>query len=680
MSYDKQSLLGRKKKDKSALFEIDMNKTNKKIKEEPQFKENYEDNSKNKIMDNKKETSKKQIYSISQYYLTLIKEDWKNKNILDLRKYCDSIGINPYSNYELLNILLNNNFDLFIEYYSKYQFTLEIKQRKAIQEKIKNLKVTTIIKNNFIKNGLHSIRDLFLKICDLILNINLNDKNSLENLKNEIINNGVYIEDYIYFLIPVNFGNIELKFNKLIIDVLFLIFGKNMGQINILDNNKKQLIKNKITLFTEAKIFFQKSGLYDDQTFFKISDYLINCYYVYFEVDSTLKDYDALVKIISCCLPFELDIAKNFIEKAKKLSYNIKFTIDNIPLYKYDTSKLTKDSIINLSYDKKIVEIIAEDVNWNFSPNIFFQLFISDNFTLCFRFPKLNEINYINLNEDIKKNYKNLFRIILKSKIMEQSMNIDSDASDFKYPFNDDKIIQEIEDHILFVPFPVKKFYSYSDKMSFTIFLNSHINTIDFRSIFIDFDNILKSKFHEIKNIYRLYMHINDQKISLKAPEIKRETLLTNELLKDNSSILEKNKKNLEELYKERIIQKNSNDLLDYGDIVEFAMNGDKRDVFFIQGSLFYLTEKNWKKESKDFFDSYFKVCKEKIFDLNPSKDELFIKSIMEFFKIKKLSKIVNDVYTEKRADSKSTNITLEKEIKNAFIMIPKINHCRMKK
>ena len=101
--------------------------------------------------------------------------------------------------------------------------------------------------------------------------------------------------------------------------------------------------------------------------------------------------------------------------------------------------------------------------------------------------------------------------------------------------------------------------------------------------------------------MYRLYIHINQPKIPLKTPEIKRGTFLTNELLKNNLSILEENKNNLENLYKERIIPKNNIDSLDYGDILEFAMNGDKQEVFFVQGSLFCLTEKNWEKEPKIF-------------------------------------------------------------------------------
>ena len=663
MSMGKNPILNQKRKNIDFSIETDINKPNKKKKLELEFEE-----------------SKESIISITQNHSKLITEDWKNKQTPDLIKYCESIGINAESNYELLTKLVIIDFNLFLKYYSKYQFTLEIRQRKEIQKLIKDFELNSMIKNNFIKSDLKSIRELFLKVCDLIINIKLNEKDCLKKLKNEIISIGVFIEDDLDFLFPVNFGNIELKFNKLIIDVLFFIFGKNMGKINSLENNKKDLIKTKISLFKKMKLFFQKSGLYDDETLFKISDYLINCYYIYFEVDDSLKNFDNLEKIITCCLPFELDTAVNFIEKYKYFSYDVEFKIENITLNKYYTSNLTKDSKIKLSFDKKIIEVKAEDVNWNLKHNMFFQLLKSDNFTFCFRFPKLSEINYIYINNDIRNNYKALFRKILKSKIMEQCMNIDSDTNNFNYPFNDDNIIQELEDHTLFVPFPAKKFYGYSDKKSFTIFLNSYINTSDLKSIFIDFDNLLKSEFHEIKNIYRLYMHINDSKISLRTPEIKRKTLLTNEFLKNNLPLLNENKNNLEEIYNERLISKNENDSLDYGDILEFAMNGDKQEVFFIKGSLFRLTEKNWEKEPKEFFDLYFKACKEKKFKLNPSTDDLFIKSVMKFFKLKRNVEIINDAYTEKRPDYKACDLSLEGENENSYVIIPKKNHCRIKK
>ena len=119
MSSNEKQFLGKKRKDENNPLEIYINEPNKIKKEEPQIKETHDINEKN-IIKEKKEINKTSITSISQYYSSLIKEDWKNKIMSDLRKYYDSIEINSYSIYELLKQLLNKDFDLFIDYYSKY--------------------------------------------------------------------------------------------------------------------------------------------------------------------------------------------------------------------------------------------------------------------------------------------------------------------------------------------------------------------------------------------------------------------------------------------------------------------------------------------------------------------------------------------------------------------------------
>ena len=101
---------------------------------------------------------------------------------------------------------------------------------------IKNCDDYPLIKNNFIKADLKSIRELFLKIYDLILNINLKNNDYLETLQAQIIDQGVFIQNSIEFFIPVNFGNLDLKYNKLIIDTVSFIFGENMGRLNELSD------------------------------------------------------------------------------------------------------------------------------------------------------------------------------------------------------------------------------------------------------------------------------------------------------------------------------------------------------------------------------------------------------------------------------------------------------------
>ena len=453
-----------------------------------------------------------------------------------------------------------------------------------------------------------------------------------------------------------------------------------MGNINKLNEDEKKLVEEKIYQFQATEVFFQKCDLYDDDSLFNVCNYLINCYYILFEVDDKLKDYENLKKIISCCLPFEIDKAINFIKGIRGLPSSIEFKIENKNYSEFNPSTLTKDSFIKLSYKKISIKTKAEDINWNLPQDLFFDCLESDNFMFCFRFPKLNEINHINLNEDIKKYYKNLFKKILKSKIMEKCMNIDSDASKFEYPFKDDNIIKEIEERTLFVPFPAKNFYGYSDRMSFTVYLNSSINTKNFKTLFIDYDNLIKSECHEYKHIYRLYMHINDPSISLKTPKINRKTLSRNKLIKSNLSTFEKNAENLTKLYEERIIPKNENDSLDYGDILEFAINGDKQDVFFIKNSLFCLSEKSWDMEPKKFFESIFNSCNIKKFKLKTSNEDNFINSVIDFHKIPKNLEVINDAYTSKRATHQSINTFFEGEIENSFMIIPRANHCGIKK
>ena len=119
------------------------------------------------------------------------------------------------------------------------------------------------------------MRELFLNVCNLILNINFENKDCLETLQTQIMDNGVFLNENIQFRIPVNFGNNELKFNKLIIDIIRFIFDLKMGKLNDLTLEEKKLITTKIGKFKLTEKFFQKAMLFDDEMLFKISDYSI---------------------------------------------------------------------------------------------------------------------------------------------------------------------------------------------------------------------------------------------------------------------------------------------------------------------------------------------------------------------------------------------------------------------
>ena len=136
-----------------------------------------------------------------------------------LEAYCKSLGIFAVSYYTLLNNLIDSDKIAFINYYNNYQFSLSLKDKLIIQGKIKDKKnLPLMIKYNFLDPNIKSLRHLFIELCKIIINTNVNKKNCIDSLKAKIMKKNVFIENSIEFFIPVIFGNIELKFNKLIIE------------------------------------------------------------------------------------------------------------------------------------------------------------------------------------------------------------------------------------------------------------------------------------------------------------------------------------------------------------------------------------------------------------------------------------------------------------------------------
>ena len=165
----------------------------------------------------------------------------------------------------------------------------------------------------------------------------------------------------------------------------------------------------------------------------------------------------------------------------------------------------------------------------------------------------------------------------MKSETMKQAMNIDKEAKQFEYPFDNDSILNEVEKNFYMVPLPATNYFGISDRVDYSIYLNSIINTSSYDKIFIDIDSITKSKCHEIKHIYRIYMNIYNPEIGLKTPEIKYKKLETNELTKDSYNLFKKKEEIISEIYSSKRVRNTEIDELDYGDVLEFAINGKKQ-------------------------------------------------------------------------------------------------------
>ena len=595
-----------------------------------------------------------------------------------MKQFAKSIDILPDFNYVFLNNILNEkDIDSFIRYYKFFKFTLTANQRKEFQNKIKGKCDLPIIINNFIPDTINDIKEIFIKICKSIVDIELtNNNNFLEDFKNIFINNGVYSEEKFDSIIPVRFANRELKLNKLIFEIVDFFYNKPMNYPSFNEEEIK-LMRAKCIMFKSFQQIIEKINFFNDDEFYDVFNYLFNCIYIFFDVPEKRKNYELFYKIITCCLPFELAQAKKLLYHLKITFYEDLIEIDGIELGNYVSNKindLKADSIIYLK--NKEIKVECKDINWNLSATEFQRLLISDSFMLCFRFPKLKEINYLYINDEIKESYKNLFKIIIKSKIMEEAMNIDEDAKIFRYPFNNELILDEIENNCFLVPIPAKNYFGISDRNAFSIYLNSFIDTSEIKKIFVDIDNICKSKCHEIKHIYRIYFRIYKPDIQLKTPEINLKGLNTNKLTKNKYNFFKKKMEIMNNIYRCKNVIINEIKNLDYGDILEFAINGDKQNVFFIKNTFFCLSEDSWNLSKNDFMSKYFKTCFDKDFFFRRNPKNIFINKIIDNFKLKTNKIISNEADTTKRSSKGKIDEFNELDnIINNYCYIPRASH-----
>ena len=76
-------------------------------------------------------------------------------------------------------------------------------------------------------------------------------------------------------------------------------------------------------------------------------------------------------------------------------------------------------------------------------------------------------------------------------------------------------------------------------------------------------------------------MNIYNPKIELKTPEIKYKKLETNELTKNRYNFFKMKEKIISEIYSKKGVINTEIDELDFGDALEFSINGKKQDVYF---------------------------------------------------------------------------------------------------
>ena len=611
-----------------------------------------------KQLETKKTTS---LQTIKSYKEKKMKE-WKSKikedlQLNDLKEFVTkSYDIHNESQILYINKLIINHKEEFISHYSKYQFVLDLSSRKEFQNKMKNddeIMKIPMIKNNIIPDDCSSIRIILIKLLNDINEIELNIDNDINNDNINLTVIKIFLENHVYFnsvfnyLIPTKYSdNFEYKYNKILFDVAHFFFPwDGILEAKDLKIEEKNIISKKILLLGYISSFIEKMNLFADEDLIESCEYLLNLIEIMSQVKDGERNYSLFQNIVKTCLPFDLIYAKKKLKEMKDLKYFYsKLIINNTSIKFFNPDDLKENSEVKLvNNNGRQFTVKANEINWYLGEYLI-SCFEGYDFMVCFTFKSSLNKNYLKI-EPIDKPFNNLFKEMIKSSVIKEAFLKDSEAVTFEYPYNNDDIINECEESIYYVPFPVSGFYGYTDKNSFKIYIYSNIKVDSIINTFTEYDNFLKTKTQEFKHISRIYFHLFNPSFTLSTPTTDENNKILIELnLKD----MREKKDKIREAFESRTINLPEIEKMDFGDIFEMFFVGNKTSKFFLANIIFCLKESNWKLKSDIFLKNYIESIKQKNIFIQKNKVNYpFITSILEYFKFENEKIYFNELITK---------------------------------
>ena len=600
------------------------------------------------------------LESIEKYKKKRLEEWEKRSNNFNLKEFVTNLyDIHNESQKLYMGKIILNEKEEFIYHYSKYQFILYLDTRKEFQNKIKNDKdiiEIPIIGKNIIPEYCISIKNIFINILLNIIKIDIDIEDIAFEIKNIFINNKVYFNFLFDYLIPTKFSdNYEYKFNKLLFDIAHFFFPweKIFDTQNITQEETNNILE-KLELFKSFGLLGEKINLFlNDDDLIDNCEFLFNILEIMLQVDLKKRNTILFDNMIGMCIPFELKEAKEKLSEMKKSIYS-GLLIDNIKVSKFNIEQLTENSnIIIKSKNGREITIKANELNWYLGRNLI-KYFDSDNFMICFSYKSSLNKNYLKLNQDINDNFKNLFKKMIQSPVTREVMSEDAEAKQFEYPFLKEDIFEECINCIHYIPFPVSSLYGYTDKNSFKTFIYINISVDDIRKAFTEFDNLLKTKTHEFKHLSRIYFRLFKSSISLSTPKTNKDNKKHLGLIQNKLENMKNKIQNIKNSYEQRTISFPEISGMDYGDIFEVFLTGDKSTKFFLANSIFCLKDTSWNLTIDNFICNYNSsiTAKEVMIQKN-KKNWPFITSILDYFNFQSNSYYKNEI-TYKDANNKN--------------------------
>ena len=561
----------------------------------------------------------------------------KNMDISELKEFAHKFDINPDINYRLLSYLKETNSGDYNKYISKYRYTLYFKDA-WILECFETRTIIEMLKEyndniKYFKLGVPYIDtpekiNSFsrMKLFNLLFLLQKKDiiKMKLTDIEQKILSYS--IEQSLVFKIPNKFGNEELKYYTYLVILVNLFLPEKNG-----DNNSN--LEKDLTSSLNNDNYFD----FNYKQNMQVEEVELEEFYERKkDLDDYLKGYETEVTKDKVTIPTnnnrenkksflrKLTLIQIFLENIKEIATvkdddkvleRIQFIIWSIIFSPNQAELIQLTNCLKINNPiREQNQILIEDTEQKDLSNIAFQnidaLFETDiknpfsHTEKYFLYPDLLTKNIIQNDREIFDSFKNFLKYIYSSKLIKDIFYLTTEFKEFKYPFEDISIIEELFEITIFLPFINDYLWGFTIKEipQILISINSYEkdpSKFYFSKMVCQLSNILNTCMHEqLKHYMKALIFYNSFQFGI-CKRINSNLFEINEERRIINSILYKNN--------------NKYDLipLDGGANAEVFLYGNiLKEINFAQ-SLELLKLSNWNKTIPEHIENFNKHKKE---------------------------------------------------------------------
>ena len=492
---------------------------------------------------------KKKLVPFKDLKIEIKEKELINKTSLELKNLASQFDLNPVLNFYVLSDLKNNNPDDYTKYIKKYKYTLNFVDAFKLQcfnetdiENNINEYNINLTKLNLKNKQIKSIQSLAkIKLFNLFFYLIIEDISS-SNYYSAINKIKSYSNDTILiYKIPNSFGNFELQCYSYIgyfVDFLTTNSKDNDDNNEEFTSSEKEQVyfnwQNKIlgkevevdiSDFEQRKAELKKYiGINEKEEDFKDKEDIIkeknnsNKNQINREINNFINKVNRFYCYKNRIIEMVEDKDILILEKIRFIYYSILFPcndlIDILQLYcncirtkPYDNTEINKKSkyIINCKNEDEFCELngyknfALDNFNYNYKSSIDNPF----NFNAVFyTLPAFYKKNILQRDNDIYNEFKNFIKHIYSSKIMKDIFYLSPEFNEFLYPFDNEEIVDEALEYMLFLPFSTEYLKGYTQKEFPLIIIGTKLKEdipkdIDFSKIICEISQIINTCLHE---------------------------------------------------------------------------------------------------------------------------------------------------------------------------------------